>query len=78
MDSVVSSVRNIDGAVNFTFNKPYDGAATITAYKIEFLSKDGTTWNLITAYCDGSSATFKSIMSCVVPMSVFITIPLNL
>jgi len=78
MESVVSTIRNEDGAVNFTFKKPYDGAAIITNYKIEFLSKDGTTWNLITAYCDGSSANFKSIMSCVVPMSVFITIPLNL
>ena len=78
MDPVVSSVRNIDGAVNFTFSKPYDGSATITAYKIEFLAKDGTTWNTNTLYCDGSSATFISVMSCVVPMSVFITVPLDL
>jgi hypothetical protein len=78
MDPAVSTVRNIDGAVNFTFNRPYDGSAAITSYKIEFLAKDGSTWITNTAYCDGSSAIFISIMSCVVPMSVFINIPLNL
>jgi hypothetical protein len=78
MATVTTAVEATAGAVVLAWVAPNDNSSPITAYKIEFQSKDGTTWNEALATCDGSGASVIAALNCTIPMATFTASPFSL
>jgi hypothetical protein len=78
MATVTTAVEATAGAVVLAWVAPNDNSSPLTAYKIEFLSQDGTTWSEALATCDGSDATVMAALTCTIPMSTFTASPFSL
>ena len=74
MTTVSTSIDNIKGGVNITWQKPLDGYQTITNYLMEIKSQIGE-WKQDSINCQGNDATK---LSCLIPMSVFLGSNYNL
>lgn len=56
---------------------PYNGGSPITKYEILFQNLDGTSYDQILPYCNGSSLAVVTNSYCDVPFTVFRNGPLN-
>ena len=77
-----TSIDSFTGGVKIQWTAPYNNADTITKYKIEILTDTDATapsaYIESTSFCDGSTASALSSLSCLVPMSALITSPYSL
>jgi hypothetical protein len=75
MSAVVTSIDSATGGVLITWSAPYNGGASIDAYKIQISDALYTgAWYEDTA-CDGTSSTVIAAMQCIIPMSTIIASP---
>ena len=73
-DAPASATTSLSGTnVVVSWTAPNNHGLPITSYKITF--KYASTYEELTAYCDGTSSTVISSTTCNVPMSVFAASP---
>lgn len=85
---IAASVPNVISPAAVTFNEgtsvriqwtapAYDGGKPVLSYEIKILASDGSTYATDTS-CDGSDATIKANLYCLVPMQNLRVAPFNL
>jgi hypothetical protein len=67
-----------DAAARISWTAPSNNYKTISAYDIEIKVQDGSSYQAVTAYCDGTSAAVVSGLYCDVPVSVLRASPYSL
>ena len=61
-----------------SWKQPYNGGSNITAYQVQILQIDGTTFRPELSFCDASSASAMSTLSCLVPVFKLRSLPFGL
>jgi len=61
-----------------TWVAPDNGGSPITAYTVEFLQADGTSYSTELTNCDGSTTGIRDATTCTVPVSAFKATPFEL
>lgn len=75
MATVTTSIDSATGKLKIQWVAPNDNFNTITAYKIEILKKSDSLFAQDLTNCDGSSATVRANLYCLIPMSTLTAAP---
>ncbi len=67
-----------NSAVKITWTAPASNGAAISSYTIYIRQTDKVTYSTELSYCNGSSLSVISALSCTIPLSVLQSAPFNL